>query len=195
MVVGNDRRPPHATDHVVVLHPTRSGWVQTWAGGASMLLLAVLATVFGRGVIAPLLFTILGGGALAWIAWDVPSRVEVGPDGVTRVCVLRRDHLPWGELVAIERHARRAPKREDGRKAPGDDTAAAKQRKGSRGGLTARGTGRRSWQLTDRAEGYRQYEALRRIMARHAPATLLRAGAPPQARRDSRPLRRRPTGR
>lgn len=188
MQVGNDRPPPHATADVVVLHPTRIGLLQTWAGGLGLLVMAALAAAFGSSTLAPLLFTAVGAAAVLWVAWDVPFRIEVGPRGVTRVCVLRRHELPWDELVAVERFSRRAPKRRDQREEAGELTVTARQRKGSKGGLLARGTQRRSWQLTDRAEGFRQYEALKHLMAGYAPDTLLRASPPPQARRDSRPL-------
>lgn len=204
--MGNDptstgRSAPAAGERLH-LHPSASGTVLAWSAGPVLLGLGLLAALFGDGSGGPVLFAVLGLAATTWVAWDVPLRVEVGPEGVTRVCALRRQLLPWDQLVAIERVGRaKLPRRRDlglmgrlgsvtdeheQRSAAGRRAAAA--RKGAKGGLLARGPRRASWQLIDRAEGHEQFLELRRLVGTYAEATQLRAGAPPVERGPTRPL-------
>jgi hypothetical protein len=61
---------------------------------------------------APTIFTVLlalFAGALGWVVLvDLPTAVEVGPDAVLRVCLLRTHLIDWGKVAAIVRPRRGA---------------------------------------------------------------------------------------
>lgn len=176
---GNDRPPPED----VVVHASRWGLFTTWSAGPSLLVVALLGFAFGDGFVGPSLLVLGGLALLAIAAWDYPHRVEFTADGIVRVCALRRHVLAWDELVAIERGGRR--RRPPRRSLPSQRTPT--EVPVARGGLVARGTGRRRWQLTDRLEGHAQHAELRRLVQWYAEATQLRAPVPPVTRTATRP--------
>lgn len=116
---------------------------------------------------------LLVGGLLlaAGLLVDFPRHTRFGTEGMTRVCALRRQCIPWSEAVAIER-------------APASTTDRLRSLRENRqrpipsGGLVATGTGRRRWLLTDRAESTMEYEALSALLAEQQAVTVLRAGRP-----------------
>ncbi|MBW3657288.1 MAG: hypothetical protein KY457_01525 [Actinobacteria bacterium] len=128
-----------------------------------------LLVLRGPGPVA--IVALVLGLALATVTLlDYPRRTEFAPDGVHRVCMLRRHVLPWPELVAIERtggSAREAFRRRD-------EHAATTPR----GGLVARGAGKRRFLLTDRVESRREFDELRALLGRLEVPTVLRAGRP-----------------
>lgn len=161
-----------APPHRVTVH---TSWRGLAAAVASPLVLLVFAVMLlaarGPGPVAnvALLFG-LGLGAVT--LYDYPRRTEFAPDGVHRVCMLRRQVLPWSEIVAIERtggSAREALRRR-GEHTPTPTTP--------RGGLVARGFGKRRFLLTDRVESRREFEDLQALMAELEVATSLRARRP-----------------
>ncbi len=116
---------------------------------------------------------LLGFGLMlaAGLLVDFPRHTRFGAEGMTRVCALRRQRIPWSDTVAIER-------------APASTTDRLRslrennQRPIPSGGLVATGTGRRRWLLTDRAESTMEYEALAALLAEQEAGTVLRAGRP-----------------
>ena len=132
--------------------------------------------------------TVLGAVAAVVTVLDLPLRSEFDDRGVTRVCLLRRHHLPWSRVVAVERlgglPARRSG--EDGEPRP----------PGAARGLAARTGPRRLHLLVDRRESHAEYVALRELL--DGRATRLRAAAPPleapPAGRGPRALHRRDGG-
>lgn len=117
---------------------------------------------------------------------DVPLRTEFDEDGFVRVCALRRQRIPWSEVVAIERTVARPPRsrraEDPGEGQPRHDTGPRPSQ-----GLTARTGPRRVLLLVDRCESQREWEALRDLVG--ARATVVRAARP---RLDSTPAGRGP---
>jgi hypothetical protein len=119
---------------------------------------------------------VLGGLALGLIViGDLPRRAEFSLGGITRVCILRRQHLPWAQVLAIERTQ------------PGTATRTRNllDRRSSAtpvvsGGLVARGRGKRRWLLTDRIESRREHELLSALVERVEAPVALTAEAPHQ---------------
>ncbi len=109
----------------------------------------------GPGVIAVLAASSV---ALGVLLLDLPRRTELGPDGVVRVCLLRREHIVWDRVVAVERQRRSLA-------GPGS------------GGLVLRGR-RGRWLLTTAAEPPSVHAALVRLLAAHAPSVRMRAEPP-----------------
>lgn len=167
----------------LVLHS--SAWRLVLQGTTPLVLLALGVTGLSAGVRPlPLVLTLLGLVAAGVVLLDLPIRSEFTQDGVTRVCALRRQHLPWGRVVAIER-ASGLPSRPDpdGKRKP----------PGSTRGLVARTGPRRVHLLVDRRESHAEYDAIRQLLRDRA--TQLRAGQPPlesaPAGRGRRALHRR----
>ena len=116
----------------------------------------------------PVVLTGFGIVALAVVLFDLPVRSEFDDRGVTRVCLLRRQHLVWGEVVAVERSGG-LPQRPDAdgtRKPPGTSR-----------GLVARTGPRRVHLLVDRRESHAEWDALRTLLKDRG--TQLRARQPP----------------
>jgi hypothetical protein len=135
---------------------------------------------------------LLAGGLVlaAVVLADFPRRSEFDLRGITRVCWLRRQHIPWDRVVAIERsrpstasHARNLA-----------DRRSSSERVVS-GGLVARGAKRRRWLLTDRVESREEHRQLTALLERVERPVTMRAptpheGAPPTdlyRRRQRRP--------
>ncbi|MFP5309238.1 MAG: hypothetical protein ACLGIR_06625 [Actinomycetes bacterium] len=189
--------PPPLPPEPVTLHASRRGLV---AAAATPLLLVL----FGGAVVqrAPSAWLgwaslLLGLGLGVVSALDVPRRVHLHADGVDRVCLLRTEHLPWRDLVALERQrgtfaqavARRAGSRAEERATGRLGVGAVGGAGGSAGptgfgtfatgGLVARGRGRRRWLLTDRMEGQGEHDRVVRLLAALDVPTVVRANRPP----------------
>ena len=108
-----------------------------------------------RGV--PVGVVVVGLVLAVGVAWDFPSRVHFDRSGVTRVCLLRRHHLPWSSLVAIDRS------RPNGHTTLRNLTIDRNDRQVS-GGLVARGRGRRRWLLTDIVESRLEHDRLAALL-------------------------------
>lgn len=170
-------RPP------LVLHSSVWRLLLQWT--TPLVLLSLGATGLTGGVRPiPVVLTVLGLVAGGVVLLDLPLRSEFSEEGITRVCALRRQHLPWSRVVAVER-AGGLPSRPDAdgtRKAPGTTR-----------GLVARTGPRRVHLLVDRRESHAEYDAIRRLLRDRA--TQLRAGQPPleaaPAGRGRRALHRR----
>lgn len=116
----------------------------------------------------PIVLTALGV-VTAWVVlFDLPLRSEFDDDGVTRVCLLRRQHLPWSTVVAVERvgGVPGRPRADGTRRPPGAGR-----------GLAARTGPRRVHLLVDRRESHAEFAALRDLVRERA--TQLRAQQPP----------------
>lgn len=151
----------------LVLHSSIWRLVLQWS--TPLVLLALGVTGLGGGVRPfPLLLTALGLIAGGIVLLDLPLRSEFTADGVTRVCALRRHHLLWTGVVAIER-AGGMPSRPDpdGQRKP----------PGMARGLVARTGPRRVHLLVDRRESHAEHDAIRQLLRDRA--TQLRAGQPP----------------
>jgi hypothetical protein len=132
----------------------------------------------------PVLLTLLGLVAGGVVLFDLPVRSEFTADGITRVCVLRRQHLPWSTVVAVERTSG-MPRR------PTKDGTARPPSTGR--GLVARTGARRLHLLVDRRESRAEFEQVRMLLRDRG--TQLRASEPPleaaPAGRGPRALHRR----
>jgi hypothetical protein len=149
----------------------------------------------GAGIVTPLLLLLLGGAALAdgGLRWfpatlvltgavlaivavgDLPRRAVFDRDGITRVCWLRRERVPWQRVLAVERT----------RPGTGARTRNLVDRREGRepvvsGGLVARGRGKRRWLLTDRVESRGEHDRLVKLLASLEVPVAMRA-TPPHA--------------
>lgn len=109
------------------------------------------------------------GAVLAVAAlWDLPVRVQLSGQGVTRVCLLRRQHVSWDEVMALGRtRIDRGGERLVGRAVSG-------LRSSKVGGLVLLvGPKRRRYLLTDRQERPDQWHELERLVPRWAPGVAL----------------------
>ncbi|HEX2028792.1 MAG TPA: hypothetical protein VHF25_12430 [Nitriliruptorales bacterium] len=122
----------------------------------------VPAVVFASGLV-------LAGVALL----DYPRHARFLPEGVERVCLMRRQLLPWTRIDALERASRSriGSRRRDSH---GADHAPVRARSG---GLVAR-CGARRYLLVDQRESRAEFQRLRALLAAWAPDTLLRASEP-----------------
>jgi hypothetical protein len=131
------------------------------AAGASAVLLGALGVAGWRGGGAsPGTVLALGLAALAGavLLLDLPRWTEAGPDGLVRVCLLRRERIGWDRVVAVERQRRRLT-------GPGT------------GGLVLRGR-RGRWLLATSAEPPAVHAGLARLLADHAPQARMQAEPP-----------------
>lgn len=146
-----------------------------------LLALGITGLTSGGGAV-PVVLTVLGTGAALVVALDMPMRTEFGEEGILRVCPLRRQHLPWSRVVAVERIG-------GGLRRPDDDRSPGAGR-----GLAARTGPRRVHLLVDRRESRAEWEHLDDLLRDRA--TSLRAKQPPMdaapAGRGRRALHRRP---
>jgi len=155
----------------VVVHTSLWGLVGAAVSPAALLALGSVAAAASGPAPVPLLIVTLGVGLAVVTLVDMPRHTVFDDDGVTRVCWLRRHHLPWSRLVAIERTR--------------PSTAATVRNLADRGeerrisgGLVARGPGRRRWLLTDRVESNLEYDRLDALMRSLPVAAGLRAERP-----------------
>lgn len=170
-----DAQPPRGCGHDgphgrLLLHTTLTGLLAAVVSPILLVGLGAFAVLREGPRPLPVTLLVLGlvVGVLAGLT--LPRHVIVDVEGITRVCPLRRQHLPWSDIAAIER-------------GPGSRTARARRAAPSEpaevsGGLLARSHGRRRWMLTDRVESRQQYDELAAIVARAAPATSLDAPRP-----------------
>lgn len=148
-----------------------------------LLALGLTGLSSGGGVL-PVVVTGLGVGAALVVLLDLPVRSEFSEEGVLRVCPLRRQHLPWSRVVAVERIGGIPQRSSD----EGDQRSPGRTR-----GLAARTGPRRLHLLVDRRESHAEWDVLRVLLADRA--TQLRAKEPPleapPAGRGPRALHRR----
>jgi hypothetical protein len=102
---------------------------------------------------------------------DLPYRVVFGPEGVSRVCPLRRQRLAWDDVTALSRtRVDRGASRLFGRAVSG-------LRSQKVGGLVVLvGPKRRRYLLTDRQERPDEYHELKRRIGVWAPGVPVPAG-------------------
>lgn len=167
----------------LVLHS--SAWRLTLQALTPFVLLTLGVVGLGGGVRAiPVALTALGLVATVVVLFDLPLRSEFTTEGITRYCILRRQHLPWTRVVAVERSGG-LPRRPDPDGTPKPPSAGR--------GLVARTGPRRVHLLVDRRESHAEYDALRLLLKDRA--TRLRAKQPPieaaPAGRGRRALHRR----
>lgn len=166
--------PPTPGPDGLVVHATLRGPVLGIAG--SLALLALGGGALAQGGPRPFTLVLLAAGVgLGLVSvLDLPRRSEIGTDGITRVCLLRRHLLPWDTLAAIERArpARATVLRNT------LDRREGRERHVS-GGLVARGRGnKRRWLLTDQVESRDEHDRLVALVARLQPTLRVRAPRP-----------------
>lgn len=173
-------------DTTLVLHSSRVRLALQLTTPALLLAFGLWGLARSGGAVATVI-TLLGAAIAVVALVDLPLRTEFDTDGCTRVCVLRRHHLPWTQVVAVERVGGppSRPDKDGTRKPPGPAR-----------GLAARTGPRRVHLLVDRRESYREHKALGALLADRA--TQLRAAEPPldatPAGRGPRALHRRDAG-
>ncbi|WP_052667600.1 hypothetical protein [Nitriliruptor alkaliphilus] len=166
--------PPVGPDQVVV-HTSVRGLLAAAVTPLVLVALGAAALIDGRGpAIVPLVLLLVGLAAGLVAVGDMPRRVEFDRTGLTRVCLLRRQRVPWERVVAIERSrpssatvARNVVER---RESKGDPRIS--------GGLIARGRPRGRWLLTDRVESREEHDELRRLLE-HAERPVAMRAPPP----------------
>jgi hypothetical protein len=127
----------------------------------------------GEVRVVPLVLLVVGGVLAVAVASDLPHRVELTAEGITRRCPLRRQFLAWDEVVSLSRtRIDRSGQRLFGRAVGG-------LRSSKVGGLVAVvGPKRRRYLLTDRQERPDQWHELQRLVGRWAPGVALPSGPP-----------------
>jgi hypothetical protein len=178
---------PDAPERVVI-HASLRGLATAAFTPVALTALGGAAVASGGGRVVPLVVLVVGVGLGALVLFDLPRRAVFDRDGVTRVCWLRRQRVPWDRIVAIERTrpsttsvARNAMRRE----------GTAEEARIS-GGLVARGRGKRRWLLTDQVESRREHERLRALLDALPRPVALRAARPHEAAPPTDLYRRRP---
>lgn len=161
----------HRPDAPVVLH---SSLVTLSLSVATPLILLTIGVYsLTLRVWAPtIIVTGLGAALAVVVLFDLPLRSEFDADGVTRVCILRRQRLDWGRVVAVERALARPPLRRSGE---ADEPRPAGARRSQ--GFVARLGPRRVSMLVDRRESLREYDAVAALLRPRA--TRMRATPPP----------------
>ncbi len=155
----------------LVVHTSLRGLAAALFTPAVLMAVGVGSAVVVGVAPAPIVLIGLGAGLGTISLLDYPRHVEFDRDGVTRVCVLRRHHLPWSRLVAIERT--RPTTAASVRNLVDRDAQAQVS-----GGLVARGPKRRRWLLTDRIESNLEYDRLESLLSSLEVPTQLRAPRP-----------------
>jgi hypothetical protein len=115
-------------------------------------------------IVISILALVLGGAALL----DLPRHTVFGPDGVTRVCALRRHTLRWDDIVVL-------------RRARGSLIANLRSRDPEHTGvgpLIAK-VGRRNYLLCNQSESRPEYDRIVAGMAVWAPELVMGAARPP----------------
>lgn len=152
----------------LVLHSSLVRLSLQWITPLFLLSFGTWGLVSGSGGAVPAIVLLLGLGTGAVVALDLPLRSEFSEDGVTRVCPLRRQHLPWSRVVAVERLGGM----------PGRSTGDGEAKDpGITRGLAARTGPRRVHLLVDRRESHAEFSVLRDLLRDRA--TQLRASQPP----------------
>lgn len=161
----------------VVIHASLRGLASGVCTPLALGGLGAAALATGGLMLLPAALLVLGVGLGVIVLLDLPRRVDFDRAGLTRVCWLRRQRVPWSEVVAIERTrpsttsvARNAMNR-DG--VPGSQVVS--------GGLVARGAGKRRWLLTDRIESREEHDRLRALLRSAEAPVALRAARPHEA--------------
>lgn len=154
----------------VVIYPSIRGLLA--AALAPALLVGVVLLGLSRGpgfspvmIVLSALAVILGAAAL----FDLPRSTEFGPEGVTRVCTLRRHRIAWDDILVL-------------RRARGSTLANLRSRTPHETGvgpLYAR-VGRRNYLLCNQSESQQEYDRIVAAMATWAPELVMGAARPPE---------------
>ncbi len=151
----------------LVLHTTWRGRLLFLTAPLVLLGLGGYGIVFGGFQIFNSILAVIGLLLLAASLLDFPLYSVVGPEGVERRCLLRRERRAWSELRTIARPANRG--------------IASRVRSGlgtgNSSGLVAE-IGARPSLLTDRIESPAEFDALENAMAQWVPGMVLRASRP-----------------
>lgn len=150
----------------LVLHSSPWRLALQWITPSFLLVFGAWGLASGGSDLIAGVVLLLGLAAAGVVLLDLPVRSEFDAQGVTRVCPLRRHHLPWSRVVAVERTGG-MPRRGKGQ--DGDP--------GITRGLAARTGPRRVHLLVDRRESHAEYGVLRDLLRDRA--TQLRAMQPP----------------
>jgi hypothetical protein len=174
----------------VVIHASLRGLLTAATTPIALIALGGAAVAAGGFRLLPAALLVGGIGLALVVLFDLPRRTVFDRGGLTRVCWLRRQRLPWDRIVALERTrpssvsvARNAMQREDG---PRDPRVS--------GGLVARGSGRRRWLLSDQVEARSEHDRLRALLDEVPSAVALRAPRPHESAPPTDLYRRRRAG-
>jgi hypothetical protein len=155
----------------VVVHTSIRGLLAAFATPLILLALGAIgwSSIGPRPV--PVVFFAAGAILGVVVLYDHPNRVVFDRAGIHRLCPLRRHHLAWDRVAAIERPRPSSMATLRNMRERPDEPITS-------GGLIARGTGRRRWLLTDRLESRAEYDRLRDLLVRLGSPVRLRAARP-----------------
>lgn len=148
-------------DPRLTLYPSLRGLLAVLLTPHLLILLGAWGLASGVNAVA-LGMIVLGVSTAAIGLFSYPRHVVVSPAGIELVSVLRRRRLPWARVRGIERTRPGSVRRLRARHAAGGTGVGPE---GPRGGLLARGDGRRHWMLTDQVESPDEYDQLCAIVA------------------------------
>ncbi|MFQ5948627.1 MAG: hypothetical protein ACE5KX_07195 [Acidimicrobiia bacterium] len=156
-----------------------SSWRGLIAAGFSP---AFLVGWGGYGVIVggprpfPLVLITLGALIGAVSLFDYPRKTRFTPEGVERICLLRRHRIPWKAISSLERARGSRPRRRR-RFLAGD--VEREPRLSTFGGLVAVSGRRRHYLLVNQCESREEYDKLIAKVGEWSPQTFIRATQPP----------------
>ena len=182
--MSSDRGTPRGSaDEPIVLHGSLLAIVNAYVSPVALIALAVWVGLTRQLTVATIAIGGLGS-LLAFVAlFDMPLRTEFSRAGITRVCALRRHHIPWDRVTGLER----TPSRVSHRGTPDP------QRPRRPGGLVAR-IGRRRYMLTNRCEGALEYDRLVVALREWDDVVIVRARRPPLTTAPTTMYRRKTNG-
>lgn len=166
-----DRSPPQVQP--VVVYASVRGLLAAIGTPLILGLLSWRAMAVGGPTTPVLLFAGLTFAITLAVFTQIPRHAVFDETGITRVCLGRRQRLPWARLAAIERT--RPSGSATLRNLSGDEREFLVS-----GGLLARGRGRRRWMLTDQVESRDEYERIEALVRACGDPVEVRAAKPHQ---------------
>lgn len=173
----------------VVIHSTVRGVLVMLLAPLAVAAAGTLAQIGEPGRTWPQVVAGLGFALFLYGLFSFPHRTTFDAGGLVRHCLLRRHELGWADIRALERVAqpmgrtgaarRQIRDANQARRAGSAPRSAGWQTPQVRGGLVARGHGRRRYLLSDVTEGAAQYDAIARLAEAAVLGPALKARRPP----------------
>ncbi len=165
-----------------------AGFIALSAASPALLLGLGAWGIIGAGQVRtlPLVLVVLGIGLALVAAFDVPFRIIVDDDGVTRRCLLRRQRFAWDDVVAFRRPQPRRGRRGISQAVGGPGGDGEPMSAPGKGGLLLETRARRQYLLSLGRERPATYGAIEEAVRRHAPG--LSMPGPPHFAKADNPL-------